>query len=397
MMNKKWEKLQSSPLKITLKCFFGFEEVLAEELKELGFAEVEMLNRAVRIEGTWKDVYFLNLYSRCAISVLVELDRFFIQSEKDLYDRCMGFPWSELFDASKTFAVKGAVYSSVFKNSHYPYLLVKDAVVDTFRNNDLERPDIDIKKPQVLLDLYVKEKEVTLSINTSGLPLFQRGYRTSVGDAPLNEVVAASLIRLSGWDRKTPFFDPFCGSGTILIEAALLASGIPSNIERQHYAFKNLKNFDEALWEEIYEKAPRIVRQLSVKIFGSDISDEMVLKSRRNLRNFSFGRHILIEPKPFLEVKRTEDVFILTNPPYGERLEADIPEMYDQFGTWLKHEMAPCKAWVVSSSNEGFKSIGLKPSKKKMVYNGDLECSFQQFELYEGSRRKTSEDEESKD
>jgi len=387
MTNKKWDKFQKGPLKITLKCFFGFEEVLADELKELGFEKTEILNRAVRVEGNWKDVYFLNLYCRCAISVLVEIDHFFIQSEKELYDCCMRFPWTSLFDANKTFAVKGAVFSSLFKNTHYPYLLVKDAIVDSFRKEDLERPNIDIKKPQVLFDLYLKEKEVTISVNTSGLPLFQRGYRSGVGEAPLNEVVAASLIRLSGWDRKTPFFDPFCGSGTILVEAALLACGIPSNIERQHYAFKNLKNFDRELWEEIYENAPKIVRQLPVKIYGSDISDEMVLKARRNLRAFSFGRFVPVEVKPFAEVKRSEDVFILTNPPYGERLSAEIPELYESFGTWMKHEMSPCNAWVISSSVEGFKSIGLKPSKKNLVFNGDLECSFQKFELYAGSKR----------
>ena len=244
------ETSSKSPLlQITLKCFFGFETILAEELNELGYADVKLLNRAVQINGTWQDVYKLNLYSRCAIAVLVEIDHFFIQSEEDLYKRALRIKWHEIFDVNKTFAVKGAVYSHIFKNTHYPYLLVKDAIVDTFNKHFNDRPNIDVKKPNVLFDLYIKEKEVTISVNTSGLPLFQRGYRSAVGPAPLNEVVAACLIRMSGWDKKQTLIDPFCGSGTLLIEAALLASGIPSNIERQHYAFKNLKNYEKFHWK----------------------------------------------------------------------------------------------------------------------------------------------------
>ncbi|MEN9700327.1 MAG: hypothetical protein RLZZ301_1525 [Bacteroidota bacterium] len=371
---------------ITLKCFFGFEQVLADELHELGFKETETLNRAVRISGTWRDVYYLNLYCRCAISVLVELDRFYIQSEEDLYKRCMKVKWHELFPVTKTFAIKGAVFSPIFNNTHYPYLLVKDAIVDTFRKYTNERPTIDIKKPAVLFDLYVKDREVTLSVNTSGLPLFQRGYRSAVGDAPLNEVVAACLVRLSGWDRKSNFMDPFCGSGTLLQEAALLATGIPSNIERQHYAFKNLLQFNAELWNEIYDNAPRIVRELPCKIVGSDISDEMVLKTRRNLRSMSFGRFIEVQPKSFEKISPDEPWFILTNPPYGERLDAQIDELYGNIGSWLKHQMSGSTAWIISSSLEGFHAIGLKANKKHRVYNGDLECEVRSYELFAGKR-----------
>ena len=215
---------KTAPLKITLKCFYGFESVLAEELQELGYPETELLNRAVQIKGNWADVYKLNLYCRCAIAVLVEIDHFYIQSEEDLYKRALRIKWHELFDVKKTFAIKGAIFSPIFKNTHYPFLLVKDAIVDTFKSKADERPNIDVKKPSVLFDLYIKDKEVTISVNTSGLPLFQRGYRTAVGPAPLNEVVAACLVRMSGWDRKQTLVDPFCGSGTLLAEAALLAT-----------------------------------------------------------------------------------------------------------------------------------------------------------------------------
>ncbi|MFM8244167.1 MAG: class I SAM-dependent RNA methyltransferase, partial [Crocinitomicaceae bacterium] len=202
---------------------------------------------------------------------------------------------------------------------------------------------------------------------------------------PLNEVVAACLIRLSGWDKKTVFLDPFCGSGTILIEAALFASGIPSNIERQHYSFKNLKNYQPVLWQGIYDDAKRIVRELPAPIMGVDISDEMVLKSKRNLRTFSFGRLVSIQSKDFKDFQSDQPVFILTNPPYGERLEAEIELLYGELGTWLKHTMTGSESWIISSSAEGLNAIGLKPEKKYKVFNGDLECSFRQFKTYTGS------------
>ena len=372
---------------ITLKCFFGFEETLKEELLEYGYDQIEMLNRAVQIRGTWKDVYYLNLHSRCSISILVEIASFRIKTENDLYQSASKIKWSNIFNVNKTFAVKGAIYSDIFTNTHYPYLLVKDAIVDHFRDKTGDRPNIEIKRPQVLIDVYIRNNQVTVSVNTSGNPLFQRGYRNAAGEAPINEVVAASLIRMSGWDRKTNLMDPFCGSGTILIEGALLATGIPSNIERQHYAFKNFKNFDQNLWDEIYGKAIRIVRKLPCKFIGSDISDEMVLKSRRNLREFSFGRFIEISGKPFNDVRKSDEpVFIISNPPYGQRLEIE-EELYTQIGSWLKHEIKEGTACIISSSEEGFKSIGLKHSKKVKVYNGNLDCSFRCYELFEGKRK----------
>lgn len=371
-------------LTITLKCFYGFEEVLKEELIELGYTDCRIGNRAVTITGTWRDVYMLNLYSRCAISVLVEITRFPFRKEQDLYDAAFSVHWSKLFDETKTFVVRGAIQTKKVRNTHYPFLLVKDGIVDHFRENNRERPSIDTKHPQIVVDLYLTDLEGIISINTSGLPLFQRGYRNATGIAPMNEVVAASLIRLSGWDRKQAFYDPFCGSGTFLIEAALLATGIPSNIERTHYAFKNLRNFDASEWDQIYDNAPRIVRSLPCKIGGSDLSDEMVLKARRNLRGFSFGRFIEIKSNDFEEVPAGDSVqFILTNPPYDERMEITDDSLYQRLGTWMKHKQQGVPTWIISSNKEGFHAIGLKPSKKIEVFNGDLKCSFRRYDTYD--------------
>ncbi len=382
------EKLTKSQHTITLKTFFGFEETLADELHELGYAECTILNRAVQIKGTWKDVYFLNLHSRCAISVLIEISKFMIKDEKDIYKKAKEIQWTELFNIKKSFAVKGAIFSNLFSNTKYPLLLVKDAITDSFREKYEERPNVEISRPEVLIDLYVKENQATISINTSGAPLFQREYRKETGLAPMNEVVAACLIRMSGWDRKTTFLDPFSGSGTLVAEAALLASGIPSNIERQFYAFKNLLNYDSELWDSIYDAVNYKIRELPGKIIGSDINDTMVLSARRNIRNFAFSRSVEINGMNFNEVKSNDEpVFIITNPPYGERMGDRINELYEAIGNWLKHSMTNSVCWIISSNDDALKSIGLKTSVRQKVFNGDLECSFRKFEIYAGSKK----------
>lgn len=373
---------------ITLKTFYGLEQVLKEELEEMGYSDIVLLNRAVQLSGNWRDVYFLNLHLRCAVSVLVQIAKFRIKDEEDLYKKAFKIDWTQYFDNNKTFAVKGAVFSKLFRHSQYPHFLLKDAIVDKFREKGMERPNVNVKQPQVMFDLYIQETECIVSLNTSGLPLFQRGYRESVGDAPLNEVVAAGLIRMAGWDKKTDLYDPFCGSGTILIEAAMMAANIPSNIERHHYAFKNFKNFQAEIWDEIYEAANKRCTGLPCKIMGSDLSQEMMLKAKRNLRGLPVGRFVEVSSDDFADVKKPfETGMMITNPPYGERMGNDIPEMYEALGNWMKSEMTGCTCWIISASEEGFKSVGLRPTRKLRLYNGDLECSFRKFEIYAGSKK----------
>jgi putative N6-adenine-specific DNA methylase len=375
-------------IKITVKTIFGAEQVLKEELAELGYNETEILNRAVQLEGTWKDVYFLNLHLRCAMSILVELKQFRIKNEDDLYKQCMKIDWTEYFSVDKTFAIKGAVQSNLFKHTQYPYFIVKDAIADTFRDKIGDRPDVNVKKPQVLFDIYIRENQCTISMNTSGAPLFQRGYRNETGEAPINEVTAAVLIRMSGWDRNSTFVDPFCGSGTLLIEAALLAANIPSNIERTHYAFKNFKNFDATLWEEVYESANKRCKGFPFKIVGSDIDSEMMLIAKRNLRALPISRFVEVYSSSFQEVKRPDDIgTLICNPPYGERMGEEIEEMYVELGDWFKKELPGFTCWVISSNEDAMKHIGLKPERKIKIYNGDLECSFRKFTIFDGSRK----------
>lgn len=376
-------------LTITIKTFFGLEEILKAELEEMGYTDITLLNRAVQLMGNLRDVYYFNFYLRCAISVLTEVKQFRIRKEEDLYKECLKIKWDDLFSVEKTFAVKGAVFSDIFRHSQYPFLLVKDAIADTFRRNVGSRPNVNVKRPQVMFDLYINQNVCTISINTSGSPLFQRGYRETTGLAPLNEVVAAGLLRMSGWDRKTQLIDPFCGSGTFLIEAALMACNLPPQLERHHFAFKNFKSFDTDLWNSIRDGVDTRIRELPCEIVGWDISDEMVLKSRRNLRGLPIGRFIKVRQGDFKDVKGIENGgTIITNPPYGERMGEGIVEMYEEIGNWMKHEMNGYNCWILSSNMEALKHVGLKPSQKMKVYNGDLVCSFRKYEIYEGSKKK---------
>jgi putative N6-adenine-specific DNA methylase len=372
-------------LVITIKTLYGLEESLADELKDLGYNKSKVLNRAVQLNGSWGDVYKLNFHLRLAISVLVEVDQFYIQSSDDLYKKAKLIAWEDYFDVDKTFAVKGAVFSTLFNHTSYPYLVVKDAIVDRFREKKDERPNVNAANPQVLFDVYIREKQVTLSLNTSGLPLYQRGYRQQTGDAPINEVLAAGLIRLSGWDKKSTFIDPMCGSGTIAIEAALMAADIPSMIEREHYAFKNFKMYDAQLWNSIYNAAPRRPIKLDFNIFASDSDAGVLQKAKRNASNAPIGNMIQFQIKDFSEVEKPEDKGVLiVNPPYGERMGDEIEELYEGMGDFFKQKMTGFDCWIITSNFDAAKSVGLKPSKKYTVFNGKLECTFRKYSIFEG-------------
>lgn len=375
-------------LTITVKTLFGFEDILKEEVEALGFKNVEKLNRAVQLKGTWEDVYTLNFKLRLAIAVLVEIKQFRVNDEKDLYNQAKKINWTDYFDVDKTFAVKGAVFSTLFTHTGYPYLVVKDAIADSFREKFDKRPDVNLKAPQVLFDVYIKEKAVTISLNTSGQPLFMRGYRQETGEAPMNEVLAAGLLKLSGWDQKSTLIDPMCGSGTLVMEAALLAADIPSMIERQHYAFKNFKSYNEEAWLAIFNSAYRRPKKIDFQIIASDHDAEVLQKAKRNSRYAPIGNMVQFELKEFAELdKPTEKGTLICNPPYGERMGEEIETLYSELGDFFKQKMTGFDCWVVSSNMEAIKFIGLKPDQKIKVYNGSLECSFRKFSIFEGTKK----------
>lgn len=387
-IQRKFYLCKNSFMDIVAKTFFGCEHILAEEIRELGGKNIKLGNRAVYYEGDTELLYASNLWLRTAISILVPIRSFRFRDEEDLKYLFTKFNFSKYMRLSETFAVKGAVNSTLFRHSGYPLLLLKDAIADHFRDRYDKRPSVDLAKPKVLFDLHIDDRHCTVSLNSSGAPLYQRGYRKKTGLAPINEAIAAGLILMSGWDKKSNFLDVFCGSGTIPIEAALMANGIPANIARKQYSFMNWPDFDQEKWRTIYKAAPAHPRRdLDFKIIGSDTDGDMILLARDNVKALPLGKTISFEVKDFKDQEAPEGKGVLiSNPPYGERLEEDdINELYQDIGNYFKRKMPGYNCWVISSNMEALKHIELKPSQKTTVFNGSLNCEFRKFEIFEGS------------
>lgn len=375
-------------MKIVAKTLYGLEQVLAEELKELGIKQPKVGNRVVEFDGSKEDLYRCNLWLRTAISLLVPIKTFRFKNEHDLKKEFAKINFSKYMPMNRTFAVKGAVNSKEFKYSKYPLLLMKDAIADFFNDKFGQRPSVDTKSPNVVFDIHISHDTCTISLNSSGAPLFQRGYRKGTGAAPLNEVVAAGLIYLSGWDQKSNFIDPFCGSGTLPIEAALMANGIPANIARKYYAFQYWPDYDQEMWRQIYDAAPRIPkRDLGFQIIGSDTDGDVVLKARNNVKALPLSKTISFEVKDYKDFVAPEDGgTCVINPPYGERLDDyEIWDLYKEIGDYFKKSLAGYSCWVLSSNFDALKRIELKPSKKIQVYNGSLSCDYRRYDIFKGS------------
>lgn len=375
-------------MQLVAKTLFGLEEVLQKELENLGAQNIKAGNRVVTFEGDKELMYRANLWLRTAIAVLTPVAEFRFRDEKDLYRQFSKLDFTKYLTLDKTFAVKGAVHSKLFNYTQYPMLVLKDAIADQFRDRFNERPSVDTERPQVVFDVYISENNCVVSLNSSGAPLFQRGYRRVTGEAPLNEVVAAGLLYLSGWDAKSNLVDVFCGSGTLPIEAALMANGIPSNIARKAYAFQNWADYEPELWNKIYDEAPKVPkRNLDFKIIGSDTDGDVILKARENIKTLPLGKTIEFEVKDFNDFKAPEGGgTLISNPPYGERLaDYDIGDLYQNIGNYFKRNMAGYTCWILSSNFDALKRIELKPTKKIQLFNGSLDCDFRKFEIFKGS------------
>jgi putative N6-adenine-specific DNA methylase len=382
--------MENKEFEIVVKTFYGLEEVLAVELKELGANDIQIGNRAVTFKGDLAMLYRVNLNLRTAISVLVPIATFKANNEDELYKNVFDIDWDQYIQIKKTFAVDPVVYSTIFKHSQYAALKVKDAIVDQYRKKHDRRPYVDTEKPDVLINLYISENECTLSLNSSGDPLFKRGYRSATSEAPLNEVLAAGIIKLSGWDAKTNLIDPMCGSGTILIEAALMAYGIPPGIFRSQFGFENWIDFDSELFQSISVEGEENEKDnFEFKIIGSDISPKAIGMARTNINNAFLQNKIDVFVSSFEELKKpVESGIIITNPPYGERIKPEnINELYANIGNTLKKDYAGFDAWILTSNRDAMRNIALHPSQKIKLNNGALECTFNRFELYQGSKK----------
>lgn len=370
------------------KTFFGFETVLAEELKSLGAADVEIKNRLVEFHGDIGFLYKANYSLYTALRILKPIHSFSAKNEFQLYDRFKKFPWEDYLDLNQTFIIDSTVHSDYFTHSHYASLKMKDALVDRFQEKFGKRPSVDKFQPDVYFNLHISHDKITLSLDSSGESLHKRGYKTEHGKAPINEVLAAGLLKIAGWDGKGNFLDPMCGSGTILTEAALIAANIPPQIHRKRFAFENWKDFDGELFEKIKETRLNRIREFSGKIVGYDINPTMLKIAEENIIHADLEDFIEVKMKDFFQSEKDLfPVLIVFNPPYNERIESDNEVLYKAIGDTLKNHYPNTFAWFITSDLSAKKFVGLKPSKKVKVFNGKLECDFLRYDIYEGSKK----------
>ena len=379
----------SANFKMLAKTFFGFEDLLEQELKQMGAQDVEKGNRVVHFKGDKGFLYKANLSLRTALKILVPIHSCHVNSEQALYQAAYDFPWNTYFSANETIAIDSVVFGEIFTHSLYVSQKVKDAIADQFRAATGVRPSVDLKHPDVRINVHIDRDQCTFSLDSSGASLHHRGYRTATNIAPLNEVLAAGLIQLSGWDLRTDFLDPMCGSGTILIEAAMLSCNIPANINRKEFAFEKWSDWDEDLYLTIEEAQLNKIQGLIGSITGFDKAPSAVEKAKDNIRNANLEEFISIDKDNFFYTKKGDDsaLHIVTNPPYGERLEGDMNELYKNFGDTLKQEYTNTQAWMITSNLEAMKHVGLRPSRKIKLFNGKLESKLLHYNIYPGTKK----------
>ncbi len=371
------------------KTLFGFEEILAKELRNLGAGNVKEGIRNVSFEGDTGFMYKANLCLRTAIKIIKPIHSFEVQSENELYKKIYGMDWSEYLSVDTTFAIDTTVNSENFTHSLYVSQKVKDAIVDKFRDTDGTRPNVDVKFPDMRINIHIHNDHCNVSLDSSGRSLHHRGYRTATNIAPINEVLAAGLLLLSGWDGRSDFLDPMCGSGTMLTEAAMIACNIPANINRKEFAFEKWEDFDEELFEKIVDSSLKKAREFSYKIIGYDKAPSAVRKAKDNIENANLSEYITVERKNFFDSEKFNDgpLKMVFNPPYGERLNLDMEEFYASIGDTLKRSYPGTEAWFITSNLEALKHVGLRPSRKIKVFNSHLESRLVKYVMYEGSKK----------
>jgi putative N6-adenine-specific DNA methylase len=371
----------------------GLEEILAEEVEALGGDHIKILKRSVACEGNLEFLYRANMNLRTALKILVPIYKFQAQTEDQLYREVYKFDWSKYLSNEQTFAIDNTVFSEYFKHSKYAALKTKDAIVDQFRNKTGIRPSVDIKRPDIQLDLHAFKDQFTISLDSSGDTLNKRGYHEPGHHAPMNEVLAAGLLKLAKWHKDIPLVDPMCGSGTILFEAALMGMNMAPQLHRRSFAFKNWKSYDPTIWNRVLAEAKANVRKTKLQLFGGDIDMAAVRLVEKTIRKLKLSDAISVRRIPMdRHLPKTPGGMIITNPPYGERIGENVNELYKSIGDTLKNHYSGFDAWIISSNMEAFKHVRLKPSKKIVLFNGSLECKFQKYEMYKGSRNPTSEE-----
>ena len=367
------------------KTFMGLEPVLAKELAQLGANDVQIGRRMVSFHGDKELMYRANFQLHTAIRILKPIKHFKALSADDVYEAIKDFDWSEYLSLDKTFAVDSVVFSEEFRHSKFVAYKVKDAIVDQFRERTGKRPNISISNPDIRLHIHIAEDQCTLCLDSSGESLHRRGYRQESVEAPLNEVLAAGMIMMSGWQGDCDFIDPMCGSGTLLIEAALIARNMAPGLFRKEFAFEKWPDFDAELFDKIYNDDSQ-EREFQYHIYGYDVDIKAVNTARLNVKAAGLTSDITIEERDFKDfTKPAQKSIIITNPPYGERISTpDLMGTYKMIGERLKHQFTGNDAWVLSYREECFDQIGLKPSIKIPLFNGSLECEFRKYQMFDG-------------
>ncbi|MBQ0769907.1 MAG: class I SAM-dependent RNA methyltransferase [Bizionia sp.] len=375
--------------KMVAKTLFGFEDILANELIQLGAQEVKTGVRNVSFVGDKGFMYKANLALRTATKILKPINSFKIKTEQDLYNQIYKMDWSKYLKSSGTLAVDATVNSTVFTHSLYISQKTKDAIVDKFRDETGERPNVDLKFPDLKINIHIDREVCNVSLDASGESLHKRGYKTATNIAPINEVLAAGLIILSGWDGQSDFMDPMCGSGTMLAEAAMIACNIPPNLMRKEFAFERWQDWNVELFEKIEESLLKKTRDFHHKIFGFDKSPSAVTKAIENIKNAHLDEFISIKHEDFFKTQKggDEKLHMVFNPPYGERLDIDMESFYKNIGDTLKQNYANTDAWFITSNLEALKHVGLRPSRKIHLMNARLDSRLVKYEIYAGSKK----------
>ncbi|MBI35918.1 MAG: RNA methyltransferase [Flavobacteriales bacterium] len=378
-------------MEIVAKTFAGLEELLAVEIKEAGGKNLQSIKRGVKFEGDEEVLYRCLFSLRTVLRLLIPVFKFKAHTEKDLYFKVKKLPWEDFLDVNQTFAIDCIAHSKVFNHSKFVSLRVKDAICDRFRaNSDDQRPSVNVKNPDLPINVHINNLDVIVSLDAGGFSLHQRGYRTKDHVAPLNEALAAGMLLLSDWDKKTDLYDPMCGSGTLLVEAAMMAQNLaPRLFSGKQFAIQKWDNFDSMLWAKVKKSLKSQIEPTSVKIHGTDISVKSVQMAKFSVKTAAVDDIVSVEQSDFfLKKNSSTQGFIISNPPYGERLqEENIIQFYREIGNTFKREYAGFQAWILSSNLKALKFIGLKPSKKIFLKNGPLDCKFQKYEMYAGSKK----------
>jgi len=373
---------------IIAKTMQGLEEVLAKEIIDLGGDQVQIGRRMVSFTGDQTLLYKANLHLRTAVRLLKPIISFKAKDPDEVYEQIRKIKWEDHFSPDQTFSIDTVVFSEFFRHSKFLSYRVKDGMADYFNEKFGKRPSVRLTNPDIYIHVHVSHTTCTVSLDSSGESLHKRGYRVDQTEAPLNEVLAAGMLLLAGWDGQCNFIDPMCGSGTLLIEAALIALRIPPGIYRKSFAFEKWKDFDSEAFEHLLNEESD-EKPFNFKIYGSDISAQAISIAEKNIKSASLSKYIQLETKPIQKITEApENGMLVMNPPYGERISSpDLLSLYESIGERLKHAFLGYSAWLLSYREECFDKIGLRPSARFKLMNGALDCEFRKYEIFSGKRK----------